>query len=415
MRIAAALLLLSSLLLSCAAVPIEHNVEGADSSTEPKQASTSESSWSTSAAAAASAAAGVHATAYEWANGLHHWMSSSLSGKKVKKSGDVCTDEDWRKTSLKLIRKIPLAGLFKDLKGTTKWEASGTDIVNGQVFMIFDSLDYIGYTNTQFEYRAPENKLIGRQTETESSFEAIMYSSDTKTFLMVRETVPNEGEKTFSPSVVEARVGVDSYDILSECRVDFDFDSENKGFEGGAYFSMKGERYLLGLCEGNGCKSGKEGQDPGNGMSILTKLSVDKKGKCVWAFEKNLPVPPVANFIDYSDIAVYYPDHDAGDVLTVGIVSQESSAIWIGQLDIAAWEFVGPGKVMHFPRNDDCEIIFCNIEGISFLDEYQIITTTDRSKALQDYTCVDNDQSVQTFLLPEPIKVAPPRKPSVEL
>ena len=49
----------------------------------------------------------------------------------------------------------------------------------------------------------------------------------------IRETVPNEGEKTFSPSVVEARVGVESYDILSECSVDFDFDSENKGFEGG--------------------------------------------------------------------------------------------------------------------------------------------------------------------------------------
>ena len=51
--------------------------------------------------------------------------------------------------------------------------------------------------------------------------------------LQIRETVPNEGEKTFSPSVVEARVGVESYDILSECSVDFDFDSVNKGFEGG--------------------------------------------------------------------------------------------------------------------------------------------------------------------------------------
>mmetsp|Transcript_15477 Transcript_15477/g.12759 ORF Transcript_15477/g.12759 Transcript_15477/m.12759 type:complete len:271 (-) Transcript_15477:275-1087(-) len=269
--------------------------------------------------------------------------------------------------------------------------------------------------NTQFEYRAPLNKLIGRQTEQESSYEAIMYSYDTKTFLMIRETVPNEGEKTFSPSVVEARVGVESYDILSECSVDFDFDSENKGFEGGLYFSMKGERYLLGLCEGNGCESGKKGQDPGNGMAILTKRSVDKKGKCVWEFVKKLTVPPEADFVDYSDMAVYNPDHEASGALTVGIVSQESSAIWIGQLDTDAWEFVGPGTVMHFPRNDNCEIIYCNIEGISFLDEYQIITTTDRSKATQDYMCVDNDQSVQTFLLPEPLQVPSSKKTSVEL
>jgi hypothetical protein len=60
-------------------------------------------------------------------------------------AADICTDSDWRKTSLKLVRQLPVAGLFEDLKGTSKWEASGMDVVNGnQAFMIFDSLDYIG-------------------------------------------------------------------------------------------------------------------------------------------------------------------------------------------------------------------------------------------------------------------------------
>ena len=83
------------------------------------------------------------------------------------------------------MRELPVAGLFRDLKGTTKWEASGTDVVNDQVFMIFDSLDYIGYTNSMFEYRGPQNRLIGRQADRESSFEAIMFCPDTKTFLLV--------------------------------------------------------------------------------------------------------------------------------------------------------------------------------------------------------------------------------------
>ena len=267
--------------------------------------------------------------------------------------------------------------------------------------MIFDSLDYIGYTSTLFEYRAPQNKMIGRQSDTESSFEVIMFCPDTKTFLMVRETVPDAKQKTFTPSVVEARVGAEDYDILEECPVEYSFDAENKGFEGGAYFSFSGERYMLGLCEGNYCTGGAKGKDPGHGMAILTRLTRDKDDKCLWAFEKEVPLPKEANFVDYSDLAVYYTDYDYGDELVVGVVSQESAAIWLGHLDTAKWEFVGPGSVVHFPRSYDCQIVHCNIEGIAFLDEYQIIATSDRSKATQDYNCVGNDQSVLTFLMPQ--------------
>ena len=54
--------------------------------------------------------------------------------------------------------------------------------------------------------------------------------------------MPTDKGKTFHPSVVEARVGTSQYEIVEECPVVIDLDSENKGFEGGAYFSIKGER-----------------------------------------------------------------------------------------------------------------------------------------------------------------------------
>jgi hypothetical protein len=31
------------------------------------------------------------------------------------------------------IKELPVAGLFRDLKGTTRWETSGTDVVGEQV------------------------------------------------------------------------------------------------------------------------------------------------------------------------------------------------------------------------------------------------------------------------------------------
>jgi hypothetical protein len=51
--------------------------------------------------------------------------------------------------------------------------------------MVFDSLDYIGYASTDFQYRGPNNKLIGHQTERLSAFESLMFCHDTKTFLLV--------------------------------------------------------------------------------------------------------------------------------------------------------------------------------------------------------------------------------------
>ena len=47
---------------------------------------------------------------------------------------------------------------------------------------------------------------------------------------------------------------------------------------------------------------------------------------------------------------------------TVAITSQEDAAVWLGEFDWEALEFVGRGRVLHFPRNDHCEKIYCNGE-----------------------------------------------------
>jgi hypothetical protein len=132
----------------------------------------------------------------------------------------------------------------------------------------------------------------------------------------------------------------------------------------------------LGLCEGNYCKGGAEGKDPGHGIAILTHLTRDPTKGCAWEFVKQLHLPSEADFIDYADMAVYYHggSDNMGDLLTVGVVSQEDSALWLGHLDTVAWEFKGPGKVVHLPRSDTCDIKYCNIEGISFLDRYQVLS-----------------------------------------
>lgn len=70
--------------------------------------------------------------------------------------------------------------------------------------------------------------------------------------------------------------------------------------------------------------------------------------------------------------------HSPTPIQSVVITSQENSQAWIGTLAGAAdGEFdplsaeFGDGKVLDFPRNDDCEITHCNIEGIHFVEAGQ--------------------------------------------
>jgi hypothetical protein len=55
----------------------------------------------------------------------------------------------------------------------------------------------------------------------------------------------------------------------------------------------------------------------------------------------------------------------------IAVTSQEDSALWLGQINLTTFEIEDEGTVLHFPRSDDgCEAMYCNIEGVQFIDEY---------------------------------------------
>jgi hypothetical protein len=49
---------------------------------------------------------------------------------------------------------------------------------------------------------------------------------------------------------------------------------------------------------------------------------------------------------------------------------QENSAVWLGDFDFDKMDFVGNGAYFHFPRNDHCDQIYCNVE-VTLLHHYQ--------------------------------------------
>lgn len=313
-----------------------------------------------------------------------------------------CATSVYRDQALKLIDESPFAGLFRDLRNQTKFEASGVayDSTTDSFLAVFDSSMSVARFDARLRFRGDENVLIGERVR-ESQFEGISpFSVEDNTWLLLAEAVPgssnkqkNKGEEgVWYPEITLAQFhqGSNSYDVVERCRVDFELTHENKGFESIIYLPEK--ELLLGLCEGNYCVGGKRGRDRGHGKIVVSKLTRGAGG-CQWTVVDMLDVPNVANFQDYSAMAI----RDG----KMAILSQEDAALALVDFDKDTVNFGNTtGVVMHLPRDVHCNIVFCNAEGIAFVDPYRFLIVSDKAKKAQPMACRAHDQSVALFAVP---------------
>jgi hypothetical protein len=325
------------------------------------------------------------------------FLDSRRLGRKRK---TVCESEDWRKQSLKNVREIPIAGVLGDLEGETKFEASGIAKRGNstQYFVVFDNIRALGEFDERFQFKSNKSRLVPDGSSgaangiEDSQFEGITHIPASDTLLVVKEEA--EHGDHYHPIIEEMKLSEDgaSYTVIDNCTVDFELSHANKGFEGIQFHDDgEGGRWLLGLCEGNFCSGGKHGRIKGNGRIVLSKYYKNDK-ECGWETKKIIKVPESANFADYSDMAF------RGNRLA--ITSQEDSEVWLGDFDFEKMEFLGNGEHYHFPRNDNCEQIYCNVEGVEWIDDDRLMLASDRAKATQPFICTPRDQSVHVMVLP---------------
>jgi hypothetical protein len=156
---------------------------------------------------------------------------------------------------------------------------------------------------------------------------------------------------------------------------------------------------------------------------------------------RTLHIPAEASFQDYSAISV----SNSG---RVAITSQENSQVWLGWLshwtpvpntnvDEEGWEQSNSGTfdplysefvaappaerlslrgaagkqivesqaargVLNFPRDDDCNVQYCNVEGVHWLNDDLLVTVSDQMKdgGEQNFRCLTKDQSIHVFAIP---------------
>lgn len=320
-----------------------------------------------------------------------------------------CESKHFKKETMKLLMEFPFAGLFFHNR-LSKYEASDVIIPQGSTgaIVVFDNaysiarLDHPHMYNASHSTTGPPRrpphlasmlKWPG-DTGEDSAFEFLAYNESSKVYIVGQESVTHDDKKE---RAVTYDVTFDDTSAIvgTRCVADFEFSHNNKGFEGAIVVTTKqGESLLVGLCEGNNCMGGSEGREAGNGRLVVMRR-VMRGGECRYETVEIVKLPTEVNFQDYSAIAVW-------DETTVAIASQENAAVFIGTLDLDGGVRVTEGKIIDLPRNDECEIKYCNIEGVAFVDEKTIVAVSDsmKSKGKQHFRCREKDESLHIFQLP---------------
>ena len=329
-------------------------------------------------------------------------------------------DKAYSKHTLKSAYDLPYAALFRDNRGQKKFEASDVTIVGDEVYSVCDSSWAISKFTRDLTPFSVNNVQIGdpnREEDEESGYEAIFEHEGL--FYVVRESIfhphhdhgeydDDDDDKVQSAGdyhaiIEELKLGEDDYTVQRECLAQYTFEGDSKGFEGAVGFpDANGALYILGLCEGNHCSEARK-KDIGNGRVVLMKKS-EEGPSCLWKTVRVVRIPESAAFLDYSAIDITA----SGRVV---IASQEDSSVWLGRasgisdgiIDPDAFEFEDDSSsVLQFPKDGGCHTIYCNVEGIHFVNEDMLMAVSDKmkSKGRQDFRCHDKDQSIHAFVIP---------------
>lgn len=279
-----------------------------------------------------------------------------------------------------LAAPVAEAKIYKLMPGydkKDKFEASGVYYQDGYFYVACDNLYKIAKIKSTLPENSSNNSMLSSGSG-DSGFEGITYdNNNTPNFFVVEEAV--QSGSVYHPRIREYNASM-VFQSSMWAQYDFTSSNSNKGFEGIAWVFRNGEDYLLGLVEGTG------------------KIPVLHRTSSQWEKVAEITLPSSVTFNDYSDIAIY------GN--KVAITSQEDAQLWIGTLSATSWSITG-GTAYNFPKGNSSgvvgagsNVLYGNIEGVSFINANQIVVVSDKAKDDQPSYQQYKDQSIHIFNLP---------------
>lgn len=286
---------------------------------------------------------------------------------------------------LEVIDEVRIADLLM-FDGRADYEASGVHLKDGYLYIVFDN-DASMLRLRPGWHQAAESPILLGLNGSSAGYEDLTYQPDTRTWYCLIESVERK-PGLYLPRLDEFD---ESFHYVRSHWLNFPLKSDNKGFEGLSSLRYQGEDYLLCLCEGNDCKGGKAGQEPGKG-----RIQVFRWQSQEWVHSGAINLPQSVRFKDYASLDLRQ------DCITV--ISQASSALWIGQArqdaDRLDRLIAGDGQTFLFPRDDSDRILYCNLEGVTWLGDDRLAVVSDKGKPDQPGRCARKEQSIHICRLP---------------
>ena len=302
---------------------------------------------------------------------------------------------------LELVREAKIGELLGEAHGK-HYEASGVHFKDGYLYVVFDDAPDILRISPDWSTSQEAPTLIETHVRA-AGYEDITYQPfEKRWYCLIEASETRSGG--FKPGIDEFDA---SFRFVESHWLDFPVKRQNKGIEGLSYLRYRDENYILGLCEGNACKSGSAGREPGQGRIQVFRRSAGERSAGErpagepsaedWQHTGAIKLPPSVLFEDYAslDLRNRY----------VTVISQVSSAMWVGRVrsDPAGLDdlFEDEGRTYLFPRNKDGRIIYCNVEGVTWLPDGRLVVVSDKAKSDEQASrCEQKDQSIHIFKLP---------------
>ena len=290
----------------------------------------------------------------------------SFAGQNETKTGELIVQ-----------REAKLSALLRAQTEEDKHEASGVLFLNNQIFVVFDNYSMVAKVNIEID----KAKLLG-EGQKDVGYEGITYDHINDRFYLIEESLINKG--AFNARLNHANK---SFIIKSKKWLKYRFQSDNKGFEGLTFVTKKNKTYILALCEGNDCDSGKMSKIHGAGRIKVFEIKKEK-----WKYIASIRIPHSLEFVDYSGI-------DINEQNRLAITSQESSAVWVAGLDVENWQINDTGTVYYFPKDKNGNKTYCNIEGVAWAANNRLVVVSDAKKKTQPDECQEKEQSIHIVSL----------------
>lgn len=283
--------------------------------------------------------------------------------------------------TLQLVRESTIADLLPNSRSGGRYEASGVLAKDGKHFVVFDNITSVARLSDDL-LPNQMNGLFG-MAPIEGGYEGITYNADKDRYYLLVESCKQKGGR-YRAEIFEYD---DTLSYVKSRPLDFEFESENKGFEAISHVRRGYQDYVLALCEGNKCKGGRGGRKPGGG-----RVQLFEKRKKRWSHIGSIKLPKAVRFEDYSGMAI--DDH------RVAIVSQENSMLWIGVFEEDTWGWRDDGAVYKFPHAGGRKV-YGNVEGVAWITRERIVAVSDRRKDDQPKRFADKHQSIHIFDVPK--------------